>query len=118
MRHWPMNTLNMFNLKGLPSLFIYLFIFCFLGLHPWHVEAPRPGGPVGATASSLSHSHSNVGSELRLQPTTQPATTLDPRPTEQGQGSNPHPLGHQSDLLPLHHSGNSLKVFQGYQEPP
>ena len=24
-------------------LFIYLFIYCFLGLHAWHVEVPRLG---------------------------------------------------------------------------
>ena len=39
-------------------VFIYLFIyFClFLGLHLWHMEVPKPGGPNGAVASSLYHS--------------------------------------------------------------
>ena len=34
-----------------------------------------------------------MGSEPRLRPTPQLAATLDPRPTEQGQGLNPHPHG-------------------------
>ena len=50
-------------------------------------------GPVGAVAASLGHSHSNAGSELRLQPAPQLTTMPDPLPTEQGQGSNPRPYG-------------------------
>ena len=38
--------------------------------------------------------HSNVGSELILQPTRQLAAIPDPLPTEQGQVWNPHPHGH------------------------
>ena len=37
--------------------------------------------------------HSNVRSEPRLQPTPQFMATLDPQPTEQVQGSNPHSYG-------------------------
>ena len=29
--------------ESLSLLFIYLFIFCFLGPHLWHMEAPRLG---------------------------------------------------------------------------
>ena len=47
----------------------------------------------GAVAASLCHSHSNVGSRLRLQPTPQLMAMSDPYPTERGQGSNPHPHG-------------------------
>ena len=37
---------------------------------------------IGTAANSLHHSHSNKGSKLRLQPTPQLTTTLDPRPTD------------------------------------
>ena len=42
-------------------LFIYLFIFAFLGLHPWHVGVPRLG----------------VRSELQLPAYTTATTTRD-----------------------------------------
>ena len=50
--------------------------FWFLGPHLWHMEVPR--GLIRATAASLQHSHSNEGSELRLQPTPQIMAVLDP----------------------------------------
>ena len=56
-------------------------------------------GLIGAVATSLHQSHSNVGSESRLQPTSQLTATPDPQPTEQGQGSNPQPHGSHSDSL-------------------
>ena len=63
--------------------------------HPQHVEVPRLGGRIGAAAAaSLHHSHSNAGYELHLQPIPQLMATLDPRPTEQGQGLTPHPHGY------------------------
>ena len=46
-------------------------------------------GQIGATAAGLHHSHSNVGSEPSLRPTAQLPATVDPQPTEQGQGLNP-----------------------------
>ena len=57
------------------SLVVHSFVrfvcFCFLGPHPWQMEVPIARGPIRATTATLrhSHSHSNVGSELRLQPT-------------------------------------------------
>ena len=57
-----------------------------------HGSSPARGG-TGAAASSLHHSHSNVGSEPHLQPTPQLTATLDPQPTEQGHESNPQPHG-------------------------
>ena len=42
-------------------------------------------GQFGATAASLHHSHSNVGSEPCLRPTPQLMATADPRP----QGARP-----------------------------
>ena len=56
-------------------------------------------GRIGAVATGLRQSHSNAGSEPRLQPTPQLTATLDRQPTEQGQGPNPQPHGSQSDLL-------------------
>ena len=56
-------------------------------------------GPVGAVAAGLHHSHSNVGSQPRLQPTPQLTATPDPQPTEQGQGLNLKPYVSQSDSL-------------------
>ena len=46
-------------------------------------------GRIGAVATGLHQSHSNAGSEPRLQPTPQLTATPDPQPTEQGQGLNP-----------------------------
>ena len=44
---------------------------------------------IGSVATGLRHSHSNARSESRLWPTPQLSATLDPQPTEQGQGLNP-----------------------------
>ena len=73
------------------------------------MEIPRLGVKIGATAAGLHHSHSNMGSELSVT-IPQLRTMSDPRPTEQGQGSNLHPHGYWSDLFPLCHNGNSLVV--------
>ena len=45
-------------------------------------------GGIGAVATGLRQSHSNVGSEQHLQPTPQLMAMPDPEPTEQGQGSD------------------------------
>ena len=58
---------------------------------------------------SWQHSHGKTGSKLHLQPTSQFMATQDPQPTEQGQGSNPHPHGYELGLSPLSHEGNSMK---------
>ena len=51
-------------------------------------------GLIGPTAAGLTHSHSNTGSELHLQPTLQLMSMPDPQPIEQGERSNPHPHGY------------------------
>ena len=55
-------------LGGFLFLFFYFvlfcFVFCFLGPHPDGGSQAR--GPVGATAASLYHSHSNVESKPHL----------------------------------------------------
>ena len=50
-------------------------------------------GLIGAVATSLHHSHSNVRSKPRLWPTPQLTAMLDPQPTEWGQGLNPQSHG-------------------------
>ena len=51
-------------------LILFIYLFCFPGPHLWHMEVPRLGGPIGASAAGLHHSYSNAGSGLRLQPNT------------------------------------------------
>ena len=58
-------------------LFIYLFIFCFLGPHAAY-GGSQARGQIGSVAASLHHSHSNVGSKLHLQTTPQLTATPDP----------------------------------------
>ena len=77
----------------------FFFFSCFVGPHPRHMEVPRLGVKTGATAAGLHHSHSNVGSKLRLQPTPQLMATLDPQPTEGGQGLNSNPHGFRPDCF-------------------
>ena len=73
----------------------FLFVFVFLGPHPpQHMEVPRPGVKLQLAVAGLHHSHSNVGSGLHLWSIPQLMATLDPQPTERGQGSNPHPHGY------------------------
>ena len=58
-------------------LLSFFFFFCFLGLHPWHMEVSR------------------LGVELEVQQPTYTTVTAmpDPQPAERGQGSNQHPQG-------------------------
>ena len=68
-------------------LFIYLFIFVFFVVVvvvvaiSWAAPAAYGGsqarGPIGAVATGLRQSHSNAGSEPRLQPTPQLTATPD-----------------------------------------
>ena len=77
-----------------PSYFIFFFLCVFLPLSraaPAAYGGSQARGPIGAVAASLRQSHSNVGSEPRLQP--QLTAMPDPQPTEQSQGSNPQPHG-------------------------
>ena len=60
------------------SFFQLSFLFFpFLGLHPWHGGSQARDG-IGAVATGLCHSHSNMRSELHLQPTPHPTATLNP----------------------------------------
>ena len=64
-------------------------------------------GQIRAVAAGLRHSHSNVGTEPCLRPTSQLMATPDLQPTEQGWELNLCPYGSQSCLLPLSHNRNS-----------
>ena len=69
-------------------LFIYFCLFAFSRAALVAYGGAQARGPIGAIAASLRHSHSNRGSEPHLRPTPQLTATLDPQPTEQGQGLN------------------------------
>ena len=61
-----------------PALFHFFLSFSFLGPHPWHMEVPKLSSE----------------SELHLSAYTTATATPDPRPTERGWRSNPHPHGY------------------------
>ena len=73
----------------------FLFLnFLFFRAAPTACESSQARGRIGAVATDLHGSHSNSGSEPKLQPTPQRTATPDPWPTEQGQGSNLQPHGY------------------------
>ena len=82
---------------------VHVFFFFVVVVISWAAPAAYGGsqarGPIGAVATGLRQSHSNPGSEPRLQPTPQLTATPDRQPTEQGQGPNLQPHGSQSDSL-------------------
>ena len=55
----------------------FFFVLPFLGPLPSAYGGSQTRGLIGAIASGLHHSHSNVGSELCLQPTPQLTATPD-----------------------------------------
>ena len=69
-----------FCLLGVFIYFYFYLFFVFL-LFLWAAPAAHGGsqarGQIGAVATSLHQSHSNVGSEPRLQPTPQLTATPD-----------------------------------------
>ena len=75
------------------GFFVLFCLFAFSRASPAVHGGSQARGRNGAVAASLHHSHSNAGSEPRLQPTLQPSAMLDPQPTEQGQGPNLQPHG-------------------------
>ena len=77
---------RVYQISSIPKDTCLFFFFCLFAIS-W--AAPAAYG--GAVATGLRHSHSNTGSEPRLQPTPQLMATPDPQPTEQGQGSNLQP---------------------------
>ena len=85
-----------------------LFYFLLFRATPTAYGSSQAKDRIGAAAAGLCHSHSNMRSELCLQPTPQLTAMLVLQSTEQGQGSNLHPHGYYEDLLPLSQDGNSL----------
>ena len=55
-----------------------IFFFLLFRATPTAHGGSQPRDLIGATAASLHHSHSNTGSELRLQPPPQLRATPDP----------------------------------------
>ena len=72
--------------------FFGLFVLLFFRAAPVAYGYFQARGRIRAAAASYPN-HSNAGSELCLRPTPQLMAMLDPQPTKQGQGSNPHPQG-------------------------
>ena len=60
------------------SLLIFFSFFLFLKAAPMAYGGSQAGGPIGATAASLHHSHSDARFEPHLQPTPQLRATPDP----------------------------------------
>ena len=75
---------------------IYNIYVCIFRATPAECRSSQARGPTGAIATGLHRSHGNVESKPHLRSTPQLMATPDPSPTEQGQGSNPHPHGYQS----------------------
>ena len=99
--------------------FIYfiLFILCFRA-SPTAYGSSQARGRIRAVAAGLHHSHSNTESKPGLRAPPQLTAILDSRPTEQGQGLNPHPHGYELDSFLLSHKGNSLYSFCFGSQPP
>ena len=60
------------------QLFVLFCLFAISWAAPSAYGSSQARGPIRAVATSLRHSHSNVGSELHLQPTPRLTATLDP----------------------------------------
>ena len=56
----------------------FSFFLCLFRATPTAYGRSQASGPVRAAAAGTYHSHSNAGSEQRLQPTPQLAATQDP----------------------------------------
>ena len=70
-----------FYLKELLCKCFLFFIFCLFAISraaPGAYGGSQARGVIGAVASSLHHSHSNVGFKLHLRPTPQLTATPDP----------------------------------------
>ena len=66
---------------------LVLFYFCLsFRAVPTAYGGSQARGRIGAAATGLHHSHSSARSEMHLQPIPQVTATLDPEPTERGQG--------------------------------
>ena len=78
-------------------LFWFFFVCLFFRATPAAYGSSQARGQIGAAFVSLHHS--NARSKPYRQPMPQLVATLDPQPTEQGQGLNPHPQGDHMRFL-------------------
>jgi len=83
---------NVLNAIELYTLKMITFSFCLFRAEPAAYGASHARGR--AVTAGLCQSHSNPTYEQYLQPTPQLTVTPDLQPTEQSQGSNPHPHGY------------------------
>ena len=92
----------------------FIALFFFFGLFraiPMAYGGSQARGRIGVVATSLHHSYSNEGSNPCLRPTPQLKATLDPQPTEQGQGLNLWIHGYWLYSFLLSHDSNSWIYF-------
>ena len=73
----PSNPLTQFLFPVPVTFCLFFAFFFFLGLDLRHMEVPRLGVDSRSRAIATGHSHSNMGSELRLWLTPQLRATLD-----------------------------------------
>ena len=97
---------KIFTIKIKKFLF---FIFCFLGLPPWHMEAPKLGSNWSCSCWPTPQPQQCGIQATSLTYTTAQAAP-DSWPTKRCQGSNPHPDRYQSDLPQQRHSRNSYHL--------
>ena len=57
---------QVFLISSVHILGFFYFLFCLFRAEPTAYGGSRARGLIGATAATLHHSHSNVGSELHL----------------------------------------------------
>ena len=81
------------KIKTIVFFFFFFFFFCPFRAVPAIYGNSQDGSQIRAVDAGL-HSHTNCGSQLSLQPSPQLTASLDPRPTEQSQGSNLVPHGY------------------------
>ena len=81
------------TIEQINTVIFFFGLFVFFRATPATYGGSQGRGWIRAIATGLHQSHSNTGSEPRLQPTPQLTATPDLWPTERGQGSNPHPDG-------------------------
>ena len=77
------NEYEILNIKyyrnsGWKDSSLFKIFFCLFRVEPVAYGRSQARGQIGAAAASLRQSHSNVGSEPRLQPTPQLMATSDP----------------------------------------
>ena len=68
---WALDVLFSHFIFIVKSFCLFVCFFCFLELHPWHMEVPWLGVESRGTSAGLCHSHPNSGSKPHLRPTLQ-----------------------------------------------